>query len=59
LTVRATVDPIGRVVSVSPTSTIEAGGRLEACVVSAFRDWTFPKPAGGVKGDIKYSFSFE
>ena len=59
LVVRATVDPIGRVVSVSPTSTIEAGGRLEACVVSAFRDWTFPKPAGGVKGDITYSFSFE
>lgn len=59
LTVRATVDPIGRVVSVSPTSTIEAGGRLEACVVSAFRDWAFPKPVGGVKGDITYSFSFE
>jgi hypothetical protein len=59
LAVRATVDPAGRVLSVAPTSTIEGGGRLEACVVSAFESWTFPAPAGGVKGVVSYSFSFE
>jgi len=59
LGIRATVDPMGRVVSATPTSTIEGGGRLQACVVSAFRTWTFPRPAGGVQGEFTYSFSFE
>jgi hypothetical protein len=59
LTIRATVDPTGHVLSASPATTIEDGARLRACVVSAFESWTFPAPEGGVNGDITYSFSFE
>jgi hypothetical protein len=60
LTVTAALDPGGRVLSASPTSsTIEGGARLRTCVVDAFKSWTFPAPAGGVKGNITYSFSFE
>jgi hypothetical protein len=59
LSIQATVDPSGQVLSATPTSTIEGGARLEACVLSAFQGWTFPAPAGGVKGSFKYSFSFE
>ena len=59
LSIRATVDPSGQVLSATPTSTVEGGARLEACVVSAFRSWTFPAPAGGVSGNISYSFRFD
>ena len=57
--VRATIDPNGRVLAVSPTSVLDGGGRLGTCVVAAFERWTFPQPAGGVNGNITYSFSFE
>jgi hypothetical protein len=59
LNVQATIDPDGHVLSASPTSTIENGARLQACVVGAFQNWTFPAPSGGVKGRVTYSFSFE
>jgi hypothetical protein len=59
LTVRGIVDPNGRVLSVVPTAVMDGGGRLQACVVSVFQTWTFPAPAGGVKGTVSYSFSFE
>lgn len=59
LNVQATIDSSGRVLSVNPSSTIDGGGRLQACIVSAFQGWTFPAPAGGVNGSISYSFSFE
>jgi hypothetical protein len=59
LTIQATLDASGHVLSATPTSTIYGGARLQACVVSAFQSWTFPAPAGGVKGSITYSFSFE
>jgi hypothetical protein len=59
LNVSASIDPTGHVISVWPTSTIEGGSRLQACVLAAFKDWVFAPPAGGVKGRIKYSFSFE
>jgi hypothetical protein len=59
LNVSATIDPTGHVISVWPTSSIEGGSRLQACVLGAFKDWVFAPPVGGVKGRIKYSFSFE
>ena len=59
LTVRASVDPNGHVLGVTPTAVMPGGGRLQACVVEAFGHWTFPPPSGGVKGTVTYSFSFE
>ena len=59
LTVRASVDPNGHVLGVTPTAVMQGGGRLQACVVEAFGHWTFPPPSGGVKGTVTYSFSFE
>jgi serine/threonine-protein kinase len=59
LTVRASVDPNGHVLGVTPTAVMPGGGRLQACVVEAFAHWTFPPPSGGVKGTVTYSFTFE
>ena len=59
LTVRASIDPNGHVLGVTPTSVMPGGGRLQTCVVEAFGRWTFPPPSGGVKGTVTYSFSFE
>jgi len=59
LTVRASVDPNGHVLGVTPVAVMQGGGRLQACVVEAFGHWTFPPPSGGVKGTVTYSFSFE
>ena len=59
LTVRASIDAGGRVLSVTPTAVMNGGGRLQACVVGVFQKWTFPPPAGGVKGTFSYSFAFE
>ena len=36
LTVRASVDPNGHVLGVTPTAVMQGGGRLQACVVEAF-----------------------
>jgi hypothetical protein len=59
LTIHAVLDPSGHVVSLSPTSAINGGARLQGCLVAAFKGWTFPQPAGGVNGNVAYSFSFE
>jgi serine/threonine protein kinase len=59
LTVRASIDPNGHVLGVTPTAVMPGGGRLQTCVVEAFGHWTFPPPTGGVKGTVTYSFSFE
>ncbi len=59
LTIHAVVDPTGHVLSVSPTSGINDGARLQTCLVGAFKSWAFPRPAGGVNGNVTYSFSFE
>jgi hypothetical protein len=59
LTVSARVNPAGHVLSTSTNSSIEDGARLTACVLSAFQGWTFPAPAGGVSGNLSYSFVFE
>ncbi len=57
--IHAVIDPNGRVASVSPTSSISDGARLQSCLVRAFKSWVFPSPAGGVNGNVTYSFSFE
>jgi serine/threonine protein kinase len=59
LTVHATINPSGRVLSTSVTNPIEGGARLQACIVSAFQSWAFPPPIGGVNGNVSYSFVFE
>jgi hypothetical protein len=59
LNLRATVDPNGRVIALTPTRDIEGGSRLEGCLVAAFKSWLFPVPVGGVNGNISYSFTFE
>ena len=58
LTVTATIDPNGHVVSASANNGVTSGARLQACVVSAFKSWTLPSPAGGVSGEITYGFNF-
>ena len=57
--IHAVIDPNGRVASVSPTSSISDGARLQSCLVRSFKSWVFPSPAGGVNGNVTYSFSFE
>jgi hypothetical protein len=59
LTIHAVIDSNGRVASVSPTSGITDGARLQSCLVRAFKSWVFPRPAGGVNGNVTYSFAFE
>lgn len=59
LTIRAVIDPNGRVTSDSTTSSIADGARLQSCLVRSFTTWVFPRPAGGVNGNVAYSFSFE
>jgi hypothetical protein len=59
LTVRATIDPRGHVVSTSSASNIDGGARLSGCVLAAFQNWAFPAPAGATAGHISYSFVFE
>ena len=59
LTIQARIGPTGQVLSTSATNNIEGGSRLQACVTSAFQNWTFPAPAGGVEGTISKTFVFE
>jgi hypothetical protein len=59
LTVRATIDPAGHVLSLTPSSNIADGGRLQNCLVAAFKTWSFPPPVGGVNGNISYGFAFD
>jgi len=59
LTVQASISPTGHVTSTSATSTVEGGARLQSCVLSAFQNWTFPPPAGGVSGTVVKKFVFQ
>jgi serine/threonine protein kinase len=57
--VQSTIGPDGRVLAASASNTMEGGARLQACVLSAWREWTFPAPAGGVSGNVTKVFIFE
>jgi serine/threonine-protein kinase len=59
LTVQAIIGPSGKVLSTSATSTMQGDARLQSCVLSSFRSWTFPPPAGGVNGAVIKTFLFE
>lgn len=60
LLVRAEIDAAGRVLQVSRSGpAIAGGGRLQECVLAAFRSWTFRRPQGGGKGSVTYAFRFE
>jgi hypothetical protein len=60
LSVRATLDASGRVLDVSHFGpAIVGGGRLQECVLAAFRGWIFPPPPAGGKSSVSYSFRFE
>ncbi len=59
ITVRATVSPSGAVTGASIASSDSNSSRLEACVVEAFRRWTFPSPSGGVSGVVSYTFDLQ
>jgi tRNA A-37 threonylcarbamoyl transferase component Bud32 len=60
LSVRATIGADGRVLDVSQLGpAIAGGGRLQGCVLAAFRSWTFPPPQPGARGSISYAFRFE
>jgi serine/threonine protein kinase len=60
LSVRATLDARGRVLDVSQFGpAIVGGGRLQECILAAFRGWTFPPPPPGGKSSVSYSFRFE
>ena len=59
VSVAATIGPSGQVLSASVASATAKSPRLHACLVDAFRGWTFPIPAGGVNGSISYGFVFD
>jgi TonB family protein len=59
VSVNATVDQNGRVLSAHVASSEAHDARLESCVVAAFRGWQFPSPSGGTKGTINFTFNFE
>jgi len=59
LAVAATLGPSGQVLNVAITSSSTGSARLETCVLGAFRGWAFPAPAGGVNGNIAYTFNFD
>lgn len=59
LTVEASVNATGRVQTARVAQTDVRSARLEGCIVSAFQGWTFPAPAGGVPGSVKYTFVFQ
>ena len=60
LSVRAAVDADGQVLEVSLFGPAMAGGgRLQECVLAAFRRWIFPPPQGAAKGSVTYAFRFE
>ena len=49
----------GRVTDVATSSNRGGTARLQGCVSSAIRRWTFPAPAGGASGSIAYTFVFD
>jgi len=57
--IQSTIGPDGRVQSASASSNMDGGARLQGCLLSAWRTWTFPAPAGGVPANISRTFSFE
>jgi hypothetical protein len=60
LLVRAAIDGEGRVLEVARSGpAIAGGGRLQECVLAAFRRWTFRPAPGGGKASVTYSFKFE
>jgi outer membrane biosynthesis protein TonB len=59
IVISSTIGPDGRVQSSSAASTIDGGARLQGCVLSAWRSWTFPAPAGGIPANISKTFNFE
>jgi serine/threonine-protein kinase len=59
LVIQSTIGPDGHVLAVNASNNIEGGSRLQSCVVSAWRGWTFPPPAGGVNGTFTKVLHFE
>jgi hypothetical protein len=57
--VGAAIGPGGEVTSASVNSSTAQSARFETCLLGAFRSWTFPAPAGGVPGNIAYTFVFD
>ncbi len=59
VSVGATINPTGQVISASIGAATAKSPRLHACLLDAFRGWTFPAPSGGVNGSITYNFVFD
>jgi TonB family protein len=59
ITVRAQLTATGKVSSADVAATTADDSRLEACVVAAFKSWSFPPPAGGAPGAATYTLNFE
>ena len=57
--VGAAIGLSGEVLSASVTSTTANSSRLETCLLGAFNRWVFPVPAGGVNGNVSYTFVFD
>ena len=57
--VGASIGQSGEVLSASVQSTSANSSRLESCLLGAFNRWVFPVPAGGVNGNISYTFNFD
>ncbi|WP_394830802.1 TonB family protein [Pendulispora rubella] len=57
--VSATINPQGQVLNAGVANSTANSTRLEQCLISAFQGWTFPAPAGGVNGNVTYTFNFD
>jgi len=56
--IRIDVAPTGRVTKTAVASSTGATPALETCMLRAVAGWTFPAPAGGVRGAFSYPFAF-
>jgi TonB family protein len=56
--VRIDVSPTGRVTNTAIASSTGASATLESCISRTVASWTFPAPAGGVRGAFTYPFTF-
>jgi len=55
---RIDVSPAGKVTGTSIAASTGADDNLQACMQRTVASWTFPPPAGGVRGAFTYPFTF-
>jgi serine/threonine protein kinase len=59
IVIQSTITPEGHALNATATNNMVGGARLQACILAAWRSWTFPPPAGGIPANVSRTFSFE